>query len=133
MQVKSAGSEGANAGLITATAATDSTITAQIEIGRNKAQQCIYLNINGPAKSINFFTVSAKNATAGATTQIEIWTKKPGEVWIPEITIELDSSNPTFTDTKSGFLPIVLPKTLIKIMATASAGSSSVNCSFEVK
>jgi len=133
MQVKSAGSEGANAGLITAIAATDTTITAQIEIGRNKAQQCIFLNINGPAKSINYFTVSAKNATAGAITTVDIWTKKQGGVWIPEITVELDSSNPTFTDVRSGFLPILSTKTLIKVMATASAGSSSVNCSFEVK
>lgn len=130
MKVISAGTGGKNAGLITATAATDSTISSQIEVGANIAQQAVYCS-PGVKKLSNLYA-SVYNSTAGAQTSLEIVTKKAGGVWIPERSIVLNSETPKIFDSTGFLAPVIEKGTMFKFQATASAGSSAVVVDFEL-
>lgn len=68
MEVLTAGSTGANEGLITATAATDATITAAIAAGLNVSNGAIlYCGILGQQYHVRSAVVSASGLTDGAT------------------------------------------------------------------
>lgn len=133
MRVGSAGSSGANVGAITATAQTDNTVTATIPAGRNKMDQAIYCAPVGAYQKVSNFRIEATNATPGAITTVDILTKKQGGVWVREVSIDLNSDNNAFADADSGFMPTIAPRGGFKVMATASAGSSLVNCNFDTE
>jgi len=132
LYIKTAGTGAANAGTITATTQTDDVVINQIEIGKNKAQQAIYMVPKDKSAKFSYFNVTAENATGGAITTIDLLVKKDSEVWIPEFSFPLDSSNPVFIDNAQLALPIFKPGTIIKIAATASAGSSNVKANFDI-
>ncbi|MFN8255447.1 MAG: hypothetical protein U0W24_07145 [Bacteroidales bacterium] len=133
MKVKQAGILGKNAGIITATAATDSTITCSIQADRNKSEQAIIMMPRSLEGLIKYFYVSAKNETLGAITYVTILTKEEGRVWKPEFEIDLTSNNPVFEDKNTGILPKINPLSLMKVSAISSDGSSEVYVNFRVK
>lgn len=130
MRVIKAGSGGKNAGLITATAATNSTITAQIEVGKNITQQAIFM-AHKTMKITNFFS-EVYNATSGAITTVELQTKGLGEVWTPITYFCLHSNKLTFEDTEGNFMPALNAGTFFKVNAVASAGTSDLIVLFDV-
>jgi hypothetical protein len=130
MRVKTAGSGGKNVGTITATAATDSTVTSQIEAGKNKAQYAVYYTER--KKKIKALHAAVYNSTAGAQTTIELLTKKAGEVWKPEASFDLNSSFPYLFDKEGSLFEELEENTMFKFQAVASAGSSAVIINFEV-
>lgn len=73
LRVLTVGSGATNAGTITATAATDSTISAAITIGRNISSACvIYVGSPGEQRLLESVTVSATLAGA-ATVSHHVW------------------------------------------------------------
>lgn len=124
MKVLTAGSGGVSAGNITATAATDNTVTSKILAGANRAQQAILMAPK--ASTYTNFYVYAYNATSAATTTVELQTKEPGGVWVTQLVIVLTESNPSFADNSGIYLPVVKLGSLFKVTAVASAGSSNV-------
>jgi hypothetical protein len=133
MQVKTAGSGGKNAGTITATAAVDSSVSCQIEAGQNVSEQAVIMVQKDLYLKFKFLSISVANSTEGAVTTVTLYTKKDGEVWIPEFAIDLDASNPKIMDIESGLLPILRAGTIAKFSAVASAGSSAVSIYFDVQ
>jgi hypothetical protein len=132
LKVKTASTGGKNAGTITATAATDGTVTCQIEADKNISEQAIVMMPKEVTGRMKFLSIATANVTGGAVTSVSLMTKKDGEVWVPEITIDLDSTTPTFRDFDSGVIPEFAPGTIVKFQAIASAGSSSVSVNFDM-
>lgn len=123
--VLTTGSGGANAGLITATAATDSTITSQIEIGDNISKQAFYMS--DKRSQVKNLYLSAINATGGAITRFTLSKKALGGPWVPYKMVELLSGY-QYNDTE---LITLKDNEKFKVTATVSAGSSSVVCTFD--
>ena len=80
MKVLTAGSGGANAGNITATAQVDSTVSAQISIGNNQTLMALYTVPNGYRALMVSFYVSALKQTSGAA-ELTIWQRDYGGVF----------------------------------------------------
>lgn len=131
MRVRTAGSTGGNVGIITATAATDSTVTCTIPAAENKSKQAAYMAPVGVAQKITFFNASVVNATAGAVTTLLFKTKAFGGVWILVAQVELLTGE-VFQDIDTGFFPQLGARQLFKVSANVSAGSSSINVNFDV-
>lgn len=129
MYVVTCGSNGSNVGAITATAATDSTVTATMSAGDNRMMQAIFMS--DASSTVRNIYVSAINATSGAITQFIFWTRNQGanRVWVPYHIVEVNSNE------QSKFLPgnliTMQNNTVFKITATPSAGTSICNVSFE--
>lgn len=84
MIVTAAGSTGANEGIIKATAASDGTITAQINAGNNQTLMAIYMIPGDKTGFItNYYATVNKDATPGtaASANIEVWIKPFGSVY----------------------------------------------------
>lgn len=131
MRVRTAGSTGGNVGVISATAATDATVTCTIPAAENKSKQAAYMAPVGVAKKIEYFNASVVNATAGAVTTLLFKTKAFGGVWILVAQVELLTGE-IFQDIDTGFFPELGSRQLFKVSANVSAGSSSVNVNFDV-
>ena len=82
LEVLTVGSGGVNAGTITATAATDSTITAAIEAGMNRSNGAIIYNaVIGDRYHIRGVTISASALVDGATSvEVRMGVKRGGQL-----------------------------------------------------
>lgn len=80
MIVLTAGSEGDNAGAITATAASDSTVTASIGAGFNQTLQAIYCVPAGFTGYLMHYYGSVAKLTS-ATIDLQLWIRPSGQVW----------------------------------------------------
>ncbi len=127
MTVTSTGSGGSNAGLITATAVTDSTISCQIEIGENKSNQAFYMNSRSKIATIGYFSVSSIS-TDDTTVYLNIMNS--AGVWTVEQTILLVDSD-SWTDIATGILPTIPVSGAFKVSAV-STGTSNVMVNFNV-
>lgn len=132
MEVKRAGSGGKNAGNITATAATDGTVSCQIDADMNISEQAVYMVPKDKTARIKFCDISAVNSTEGAVTSVSLLKKKWDGVWVPVMKISLDASSPVWRDIDSGLLPLFESGSVFKFQAVASAGSSSVSVNFDI-
>ena len=127
---------GANVGLITATAASDGTITAQINAGQGQTQMAIY-GVPSVQKLylVSFYAVS--NRAAGPSGLVDITLKVNPE---PDVERTGFLTKHT-TSISSGTLPsifhtFVVPKTIsgpciIKIQGNASANDFDVSAGFD--
>lgn len=74
MRVLTAGSGGVNAGIITATAQTDATITAQINIGNNQTLMAIYTVPNAKTGHIKSLFAAIANGTI-TIIDVQMWVR----------------------------------------------------------
>lgn len=83
MYILTAGPGETNSGIITATAAVDATVTAQINVnGTNQTQMAITQVPNGYKYYISDWDCEMYQATATSTADIYFQTKSPGGVWL---------------------------------------------------
>lgn len=130
MIVKTAGSGGKNAGIILATAATDATITASIEVGYNQTLMAIYQVPAGKSLYMSGYYASI-NATTAAKADVFLWAKPFGETWQIKHVQGIDSSGNGVLDRI--FCPPVkfAEKTIVRISATVSANNTDVSAGFD--
>lgn len=134
MFINTAGSGGTNAGIITATAATDTTITAQINVnGMNQTQMAIHQVRAGHKAYINHWDCGMFQQTASSSSEVWLMTKSFGGVWrTRRVALLNNSGNSHHTDQ---FLPPIelTEKTLIKIQAFSVTNSStSIESTFDL-
>lgn len=131
MVVRTAGSGGVNAGVITANANTDGNVTAQIGVGNNQTLMAIY---KVPAGSdgclVSFYASIYKTDLTGAA-DIFIYAKPDGEVWqIKQNSglVATAGSYQHFYKTPNCFEPL----TLIRMNADVSADNTMISGGFDM-
>lgn len=132
MEAATVGTNLSNVGTITATAATDSTVTSTIGIGLNQSLQGIFMLPSDNDGTLKFVNCSAYNATAGAVTTIDMYVKRVGRPWVVLNSFDLYADAPVFIDKQSGLFETIPAQSIVKFVATPSAGSSSVNLCFDI-
>ncbi len=130
MIVKTAGSGGYNVGTITATAATDATVTASIFPLTNQTLMAIW---QVPASRTFFLSryYASINALTAAKADVELWVKPFGETWQLKHIIGADSSGTGIVDML--FCPPMrfTEKSIIRMRASTSANNSDVSAGFD--
>lgn len=130
MTVKTAGSGGYNVGAITATAATDGTVTASIPALTNQTLMAIWQVPTGKSFFLSRYYASI-NALTAAKADVELWVKPFGETWQLKHIIGADSSGNGIVDMK--FCPpmVFAAKSIIRMRASTSANNSDVSAGFD--
>lgn len=131
MYVILAGSGGANAGIITATAVTDGTVTASISIGDNQTLIAIYTVPANKRGLMNILNVSI-DPSNNTTVTMNLMSRKKGEVWRVKSRFILTNVYPSHTII---FNP---PKRFtamedIKVHAVTSANNIAIAAGFDVQ
>ena len=114
----------ANVGVITATAAVDATASCTISAAAGESQQAFYMTpLVGTSKSVTNLDLDTVNATGNAITTFRLKIKDAFGSWKTKRVIKLIDS-----DVKSPIPMAILlpPRSLVKVTAAASAGTSSV-------
>lgn len=133
MFVVTAGSLGTAQGVITATANTDLTITAQINVGDNQTHMAIFQIRNGYKGYLNRVSSAMQQNTAGSSCVMHLMTKNFGEVWRVRRIVYLNNSGNSH-QTVPITPPLELPtKCLIKLQIFEVTNSgTSVEGSFDL-
>lgn len=130
MVVKTAGSGGYNVGAITATAATDATVTASIPALTNQTLMAIW---QVPANNTFFLGryYASINALTAAKADVELWVKPFGETWQMKHIIGIASDGSGVVDML--FCPPMrfTEKSIIRMRASTSANNSDVSAGFD--
>lgn len=131
MKVLTAGTSGPNVGVITATAATDSTVTAQIAAGEGQTQMAIY---GVPSTQIAYMTqyyFGVNRATAGSYNGIIQVNPEPGDNAATYITKHLIGSSGHFAHEFKP--PIKFPgPCIIKARADVTNINSDISAGFDL-
>lgn len=126
IKVTSAGSGLVNAGVITATAQTDATVSCSITAGKNKSSMGIYQVPAGYTAYLSYYQSGFQNATGGAYCDVELLSKPDGGVF-EVIAYHGLINTGTSVEDDYYYSPVVLTeKTIIKARATTSANNSNV-------
>lgn len=132
MYVVTAGSGGANAGTITATAQTDATVTAQISIGYNQTLMAIYQVPLGKTAYMRRYYASMNNPTAATSADVRLLVKPFGEVYQTKHVVGLLSGGTSFVDYRYDLPLVITEKSIIKLAAQASANNIDVSGGFDL-
>ncbi len=133
MTVKSAGSGGGNAGIITATADTDSTVTAQINVGNNVTGMCIYQIPAGKTGYLVHFWAALDEGGGGTGhADAEIQDKEFGEVWRVHNFFGLVTTGTSHFNQRDHVYERFESKTIIKIhIVEVTASGTSISGGLE--
>lgn len=120
----------ANVGAISATAATDSTLTSKIAAGAGGTQESFFMNSADRIVYLDELNVSAVNTTTTALTTIKVKVKDAYGYWITKgVWYLLGADYITLKD-----LGIAIPpQATIKITGTASASTSAISAFMTIK
>ena len=131
MYVVTAGTGGENAGAITATAATDATVTAQITAGKNQTLMAIYQVPAGKtAYMTNYYADILRVVTA--LSDVELRVKPFGEVYQLKHTLSLNSAATAYWNHYFGTPLVISAKSIIKVRADSSANNAIVAAGFDM-
>jgi len=126
--VLTAGSGGTNAGLITATAATDATITITVQIGKAQSQLAIY---QVPAGKTAYIDNYYGGISGGTALDLELFVKPFGGAFNLKNTLSLTLAG-TSSDEHVFKYPLkVEEKGIIKLSGTATANNTSTTGGFD--
>jgi hypothetical protein len=132
MIVRSAGSQGANAGTITANGNTDGTITAQITITNSQTLMAIYkIPADNDGCITTFYAGMNRNNTTGSA-DVYLYAKPPGEVWQVKQINGIVSAGTSHFEHIYGVPNCFEPLTLIKMSAEASSNDTDTSAGFDM-
>lgn len=123
--VLTAGSNGVNAGLLTATAATDSTVTCAVAIGHNRSSGCfLYSQDLGEQLEVTAVTLTHSNATAADLEALLVY-RRAGETLLRKMPVAgtLDAGTTSITVPVS---LIIETGGFVRLDVTSSAAGSRV-------
>lgn len=131
MIVRTAGSGGMNAGDITATAQTDSTVTAQITAGNNQTLMAIYQIPTGKTGYVfRWYGDMNRSNTTGAA-DMRLLVKPSGEVFQTKRYNGLIAAGTSGFDKTINFLTVDA-LSIVKIDADASANNTDISAGFDI-
>ena len=132
MYVATAGSGGANAGTITATAQTDATVTAQISVGFNQTLMAVYQVPAGKTAYLRRYYASMNNPTATTSADVRLLVKPFGEVYQTKHIVGLLSAGTSFVDYRYDLPLVITEKSIIKLAAQVSANNIDISGGFDL-
>jgi len=132
LRVIAAGSGGANAGTITATAVTDATVTAQILVGKNQTLMAIFQVPAATTLSLYSYFGSILKETSSGAANFSLLVKPFGEVWQTRHTRSVHTSGTSDLRHTFMFPKIYSAKTLVKIgNVDVTANNTAFSAGFE--
>jgi len=133
MYVLTAGSTGRNLGDITATAATDSTVTAKISIAMNQTLMAVYqIPAGQTGYLISYYATLQKSGGAAKFADIFLMSKDDGGVWRVRHTVDVVSDANAHVQHFFN-VPISFDaKTFVEIRANPSADAQDISAGFEL-
>ena len=132
LAVATAGSGGVNAGAITATAATDSTVTCAIVASMGESHQAIYQVPAGYTGYLLDFYGSAYSPAGAYTSDVKLLVKPFGAADLTKHLIGLASTT-TPAQQVTCAIPIALAaKSIVRLAVTASANDSTLTGGFDL-
>lgn len=129
MEVEAVGSGGSNAGVITATATTGSTVTSTIATGANISKYAIWRNGTNGTVKITSLSVLCANSGSAATT-LEFLIRKSNGVTITQYSEDI-ADNGTFTNVTP--LPAIRAGETLILKATAASGTTAVTAYINIE
>jgi hypothetical protein len=131
MTVTSVGSGATNAGAITATAATDSTVTSTIVASAGRSNEAVYMV---PAKKTAYITAvhGSVQKAAAAAVDIDLIVKEYGEAEVIQHTLGLQGGVHPVEDHEFGSPIVVGEKSLIKLNGTSGSANADVSGGFDI-
>ena len=134
MIIVTAGAGGVNAGNVKATADTDNSITAQINIGNNQTGMAIYQIPNDKTGYMtNFYASSADSGGAGANLDVRLLLQPEGEVFQTVQFHGLVAAGSThFNHMFAAPMKVGRKSTLKMQVKTTSANSAAVSAGFDL-
>lgn len=135
MFVATSGSTSINVGTITATAATDGTVTAQINPGRGQTEQCIY-GLPSTQKLALYHLRASINASsgAGARADLDLLVNFNPNVqttnYRNQASVQMDTSGSTFVSANPEIPIAVNGPAIVKIQGTASVADTDCSAAF---
>jgi hypothetical protein len=134
MEVLSAGSAGRNLGNITATAQTDSTVTAKSTADMNQTLMAIYQVPAGKTGYVVgwYFGIGRTGFGAAVSADGFFMVKEDGEVWHVHDTATVSRDGQNWFDEQTNLAESVPAKGLIKIAADPSADAQDTHGGFDL-
>jgi hypothetical protein len=125
MIVLTAGTSGSNVGTLTATAATDGTVSVAIVAGKGQTQLGIYMIPAGKTGYLYAYGGSY-NGSANSSVTIELLAKPDGGAWNLKGSLGLSSAGGNIGAREYAIPVRYAAKTLLKLQATSDAANSNV-------
>lgn len=134
MVVTAVGGTGYNEGIITATADTDTTVTAQINAGNNQTLMAIYMIPAGKTGYLtSYYSGINKDATPGTavSSNIELWVKPFGEANQIKHVVSINTAGTSQYQHDFRWPLAIAAKSIVSIEADPSA-SEDISAGFEI-
>ena len=136
MKMLTCGDLGPNAGIITATAASDSTITAEIRAGEGQTQMAIYGIPSTQTGYMTNFYASAVKAAVGASVSLKLLVcTVPGSeegVFTTKSTAGLATGGSNYIENNSRPYRAIPGPAIVKIQANSSSNGTNVSAGFDL-
>lgn len=132
MSVETAGTGETNAGTITATAETDGTVTAQIDIGEGQTLMAIYQVPANKKGFLEHYYASLNNAVTAVSGDIRLMVKPFGGAWQVKHILGLLATGTSLFHYDYDLTLELNPKDLIKLRAQTSANNMDVTGGFDI-
>lgn len=129
MYVATAGDGLTNAGNISATAAVDLTVTAQINTGYGEALQAIYQVPAGNNSYLIDLNLSALSEST-AVLNIDLLVKPFGGAWLTVYGVHLISTGNSADKVKFSVPPVFTAKSIVKLRCHSNANNTDLSGSF---
>lgn len=132
MAIKSAGASAKNVGAITATAATDSTVTAKISAGANQTLMAIYTVASGNTGYLNSYYASMNRLTTSGAANIFLKVRDSGEVYQTKHIMGLIGAGKSQFQHRFDPPLKISGKADIKISSDVSANNTDISSGFDM-
>lgn len=128
MQCITVGSGGVNAGDITATAQTDSTVTCKVDTGMGQSASAIYLVPDGYKGYVMRLRSRMNNSTANSSATIGLYTRPFNTSLQLKTQIGINNSGSSFVENDyTGSSPFIIPaKCFVQMRCTSATNNNTV-------
>lgn len=136
MKVLTKGATNVNVGAISATAQTDGTVTAQINIGQGQTQMAVYGIPDTQTAYVSRYYCSVIRTSTARSVDVNLFANPEPDAELTEFvvkhTVGIESAGASMTVQEfNPYYPLAGPA-IIKIQATASANNSDVSAGFDL-